>query len=38
MVLDDENPWDGILAPTRFTLHVKVHTTKQHTPAQLLFQ
>ena len=27
MVLDDENPWDGILASTMFVLCVTVHTT-----------
>ena len=37
MVLDDENPWDGILASTMFPLHATVHTTTQHTPAQLVF-
>ena len=34
MVLDDESPWDRILASTMFAL---VHTTTQHTPAQLVF-
>ena len=37
MVLDDENPWDGILASTMFALHATVHTTTQHTLAQLVF-
>ena len=37
MVLDDENPWDGILASTMFALRATVHTTTQYTPAQLLF-
>ena len=32
MVLDDEDPWNGILASTMFALH-----TTTHTPAQLLF-
>ena len=27
MVLDDQNPWDGILASTMFTLRATVHTT-----------
>ena len=27
MVLDDKNPWDGILASAMFTLRVTVHTT-----------
>ena len=37
MVLDDENPWEGILASTMFALRATVHTTTQHTPAQLIF-
>ena len=37
MVLDDINPWDGILAATMFAVHATVHTTTQHTPAQLVF-
>ena len=37
MVLNNENPWDGILACTMFTLRATVHTTMQHTPAQLVF-
>ena len=37
MGLNDENPWDGILASTMFALRAKVHTTMQHTPAQLVF-
>ena len=37
MVLDDVNPWDGILAATMFALRATVHTTTQHTPAQLVF-
>ena len=37
MVLDDENPWDGILAATMFALRSTVHTTTQHTPTQLVF-
>ena len=37
MVLDDENPWDGILASTMFALRAMVHTTTQYTPAQLIF-
>ena len=37
MVLDDVNPWDGILAATMFALRATVHTTTQHTPAQLIF-
>ena len=37
MVLDDENPWDGVMAFTTCALCVRVHTTMQHTPAQLVF-
>ena len=37
MVLDEENPWDGILASTIFALRATVHTTTQCTPAQLIF-
>ena len=37
MVIDDENPWDGIIASTMFALCARVHTTMQHTPAQLVF-
>ena len=37
MVLDDENPWNGILATTMFALRATVHTTSQYTPAQLVF-
>ena len=37
MVLDDENPWNGILASTMFALRTKIYTTTQHTQAQLVF-
>ena len=37
MVLDDESPWDGILASIMFTLRATVHTTMQYTPAPLVF-
>ena len=37
MVLDDKNPWDGILATTVFAVRATVHTTTQYTPAQLIF-
>ena len=37
MLLDDENPWDGILASTMFALRATVHTTTQYIPAQLIF-
>ena len=33
MVLNDENPWDRILAYTIFELHTTVHSTTQHTQA-----
>ena len=38
MVLDDENPCNRILESTIFALHATVHTTTQHTPAQLIFE
>ena len=34
MVLNDENPWDGILASTMFVMRATAYTTTQHTPAQ----
>ena len=37
MVLDDDKPWDGILATMVFVLKATVHTTMQHTPVQLVF-
>ena len=37
MGLDDENPWDGILATTIFALRATIHATMQHTLAQLVF-
>ena len=37
MALRDENPWDGILASTMFTIRATVHTTMQYTMAQLVF-
>ena len=37
MVLDNENPWDRILASTMFELRAIVHITTQHTPSQLVF-
>ena len=33
MVLDDENPWDSILASTMFTSRAIVQSTTQYTPA-----
>ena len=35
MVLDDENPWDGILVSTIFTLRAALRTTTKYTPEQL---
>ena len=37
MVLDDDNPWNGILDLTVFALRATVHTTTQYTPAHLDF-
>jgi len=38
MILDDENPWDGILVSTMmFALCTTVHTMTQFTPTQLVF-
>ena len=37
MVLDDENPWDGVLSATMFALRATVHTTIRFTPTQLVF-
>ena len=37
MVLDDENPWVGIVSSTMFTLRATVYTTTQYTPVQLIF-
>ena len=36
MDLDNENPWEGILSSTMFAIRSIVHTTKQHTPSQLV--
>ena len=33
MVLNNENPWDGILASTMFALRAMVHTITQQMPA-----
>ena len=38
MVLDDKNPWDGILASTILALRAKVHTTTQYTHDKLIFR
>ena len=37
MVLNDGNPWDGILVSTMFALRATVHTMMQYTQAQLVF-
>ena len=37
MVLDDENPWDGVLASTIFALRATVHTSTHYIPTQLIF-
>ena len=37
IVLDDENPWNGILASTMAALRATAHTTTQYTPVQLVF-
>ena len=37
MVLEDKNPWDGILASIMFALRAAIHTTTQYTPVQLIF-
>ena len=37
LVLDDENPWDGVLSATMFALRATVHTTTRFTPTQLVF-
>ena len=37
MVLDDNNPWDGILASSIFALRATVHITTQYTPANMAF-
>ena len=38
MVLDDENPWDGILESTVFALRATVLTIMQCTPIQLVLR
>ena len=37
MVLEHNDPWAGILASTMFAIRATVHTTTQHSPAQLVF-
>ena len=36
-VLDNEDPWSGILAATMFATRATVHTTLNNTPCQLVF-
>ena len=36
--LDEERPWDGILAATMFATRATYHTTLQATPMQLVFR
>ena len=38
MVIDDESPWDGILASTMFALRATLHTTTNYTPVKLVFR
>ena len=38
MALDDENPWDVIMASTMFALRATIHPTTQYIPAQLIFR
>ena len=35
--LDEEDPWEGILAATMFAVRATYHTTLQATPSQLVF-
>ena len=35
--LDNENPWEGTLSSTMFTIRSAVHNTTQHTQSQLVF-
>ena len=37
MVLEDKNPWDGILAVAMFVLRATVHNITQYTSDQLIF-
>ena len=37
LVLDDDDPWDGILSATIFAIRATVHTTTRFTPMQLVF-
>ena len=35
--LDEDHPWDGILASVMFATRATIHTTLQATPSQLVF-
>jgi hypothetical protein len=35
--LDEDDPWEGILAATMFAIRLTYHTTLQATPSQLVF-
>ena len=35
--LDEDSPWDGILASVMFATRATIHTTLQATPSQLVF-
>ena len=37
IMLDDEKPWEVISSSFMFALRATVHTTPQHTPAQLVY-
>ena len=37
MDLDNENPYEGVLSSTVFTIRSTVHISTQHTPSQLVF-
>ncbi len=37
LVVDEADPWSGVLAATMFTTRATYHTTLQATPAQLVF-
>ena len=36
MVLDDVNPWDGIVAAMVFSMRATLHSSTKHTPAQIV--
>jgi transposase InsO family protein len=35
--MEEDSPWDGILAAVAFAVRATVHTTNRATPAQLIF-